>query len=418
MISASGKFGFLADLPKNWKVTAARASFDKLIYQMIFPYLSIYIVGLGASGTSLGLANGLGMALSALYGLLGVSLLRRSGTRRVYIDGLAIIALSYLILGVAGSWIFGMAGIMVWWLGSAEVGLCCNVVCGSSLGNKVRATAMGSCESVAQGTMSFIGPAIGAGLVGLLGGLSVAAVRPLFFLAFAGEIGVFLFVRRNLGECGIRAMSPTKSGKPSFIVANPFRMLKGNKHLIKFIAVSCLTNLPTGMVLPFTQLFASEAKSASPYILGAMVTGSSLVSLLVGLPLGRLADKIGRKKILYLLAPLFLASNLLLVFSSSPGLLILSGILLGSFPVTLVVSAAMAFEQVPSEDMGDWMALLRFFKMALGALLTIIAGLIWDHLGGKWVFLLAAGLDLLIRLPLLMSIPETLHHSDASLLVK
>lgn len=412
MTGVSGKLGFILGLPKNWKVTAARASFDKLIYQMIFPYLSIYIVGLGASGTSLGLANGLGMALSALFGLLGVSFLKRSGTRRVYIDGLAIIALSYLLLGVAGNWVIGVAGIMIWWLGSTEVGLCCNVVCGNSLGNKVRATAMGSCESVAQGTMSFIGPAIGAGLVGLLGGLSVAAVRPLFFIAFAGEIGVFFFVRRNLGECGILAANPGKSGSSSFRLANPFQMLKGKKGLGKFIAVSCLTNLPLGMVLPFTQLFASEAKSASPYILGAMVTGSALVSLLVGLPLGGLADKVGRKKILYFLAPLYLASNLLIVFSSDPRLLILSGILLGSFPVTQVISAAMAFEQVPPEFMGDWMAILRFFKMAMGAILTIVAGLIWDHLGGKWVFLLAAGIDLLVRIPLLISIPETLERKE------
>ena len=391
-----------ASLPKSWRVTATRASFDKLIYQMVFPYLGIYLVGLGATGTTLGLANGFGMALSALYGLLGASLLRRSGTRLVYLRGLGIVALAYLMLGLSGGWIMGMIGVMAWWLGSAESGLCCNVVCGFSLENKMRATAMGSCESVAQGTMSFLGPAIGAGVIGLLGGMSIASLRPLFFIAFAGEIGVILFVKRSLGECGILA------AKGPLIFANPFRVLKGKKHLGKFVAVACLTNLPTGMVLPFTQLFASEAKSASPYVLGAMVTGSALVSLLVGLPLGRLADRIGRKKILYALAPIFLASNLILVLGSNPFTLIFSGVLLGVYPVTMVIGAAMAFEQVPSGEMGDWMALLRFFKMAMGAVLTILAGLIWDYLGGAWVFLLSAFIDIAIRLPLLATMPETL----------
>jgi MFS family permease len=411
MAKAPGAFKIIASLPKNWRVTASRASFDKLIYQMVFPYLGIYLVGLGATGTMLGLANGLGMALSALYGLLGASILRRSGTRSVYLRGLGVVVLAYLLLGVSGGWIMGMVGVMAWWLGTAEVGLSCNVVCGSSLENRTRATAMGSCESVAQGTMSFIGPVIGAGLIGLFGGLSVVTIRPLFFIAFAGEIGVLLFVMRNLGECGIlaaRLAGAAHPRKPAFIIPNPFRMLKGRKHLGKFIAVSCLTNLPTGMVLPFTQLFASEAKSASPYILGAMVTGSAVVSLLVGLPLGKLADKIGRKKILYLLAPLFFASNLILVFTSNPFMLVVSGILLGVYPVTMVIAGAMSFEQVAPGEIGDWMAILRFFKMGLGAVLTIVAGLIWDHLGGKWVFLLAACIDLFIRLPLLASMPETL----------
>lgn len=426
MIDISRTFNFVLGQPKNWRVTAARASIDKLIYQMVFPYLGVYIVGLGATGTTLGLANGLGMAISALYGLLGASILRKSGTKKIYLSGLALVAFSYLILGVAGGWLMGMAGLMAWWLGSTEAGLCCNVVCGSSLENKVRATAMGSCESVAQGTMSFIGPAIGAAVIGILGGMNVGAIRPLFFIAFAGELGCLYFVKRNLEECGalasatgvgLRTSAGERTGagaaaaldrKLPIIASNPFHILKGRKHLGKFIAVSCLTSLPTGMVLPFSQLFASEAKSASPYILGAMVTGSALVSLIVGLPIGRLADKVGRKKILYALAPFFLASNLLLVFSSSPVLLILSGILQGVFPVTLVISAAMSFEQVSTQEMGDWMALQRFFKMAMGAVLTIIAGLIWDHLGGKWVFLLAAGIDILVRLPLLMSIPETL----------
>jgi len=403
MDKPSGGLGALAGLSKNWKVTATRASIDKLIYQIVFPYLGIYLVGLGGSGTTLGLANGLGMGLSALYGLVGASFIRNSGTRKIYVRGLAVVALSYLLLGVANGWLLGMAGIMVDWLAFAESGLCCIVVCGGALTNRVRATAMGACESVAQGSMSFIGPAIGAGIVALLGGLAVASIRPLFFIAAAGEVGCLLFVRAALTDG--RMASPAKS-------ASPFHILKKRKGLGRFIAVACLTNLPTGMVLPFTQLFADQQKAASPWVLGAMVTASALVSLVLGVPLGKLADRFGRKKVLFALAPVFVASNLLLVAADGPIALIASGVLLGVFPVTTVISAAMAFEQVPAEDMGDWMAILRFFKMALSAVLTIAAGLVWDHLGAKWVFLLAAGIDFLVRVPLLATIPETLRRGE------
>ena len=53
------------------------------------------------------------------------------------------------------------------------------------------------------------------------------------------------------------------------------------------------------MVLPFTQVFAHEMKGAEQYVLGVMVTGSALTPLVLGIPLGRLADRVGRKKVLY-----------------------------------------------------------------------------------------------------------------------
>ena len=45
---------FLKRQDRDWKVTVLRTSLDKLAYQMVFPYLSIYIVALGATGTQLG----------------------------------------------------------------------------------------------------------------------------------------------------------------------------------------------------------------------------------------------------------------------------------------------------------------------------------------------------------------------------
>jgi hypothetical protein len=46
--------------------------------------------------------------------------------------------------------------------------------------------------------------------------------------------------------------------------------------------------------------------------------------------------------------------------------------------------------------------------MLMGAVLTLVSGLVWDHLGGQWVFLLVTGIDILVRIPLLVSMPETL----------
>ena len=55
------------------------------------------------------------------------------------------------------------------------------------------------------------------------------------------------------------------------------------------------------MVFPFATVFAHEFKGADEIVLGAMVTGAALTSVLFGIPLGRLADKVGRKRVLFLI---------------------------------------------------------------------------------------------------------------------
>ena len=71
--------------------------------------------------------------------------------------------------------------------------------------------------------------------------------------------------------------------------------------------------------------------------------------------------------------------------------------------------AAIERELVPPEQMGRWVGINRFFKMTLSAILALSAGVIWDRIGPQYIFILFVGIDMLIRMPLLISIPETLH---------
>jgi MFS family permease len=162
------------------------------------------------------------------------------------------------------------------------------------------------------------------------------------------------------------------------------------------------------MVLPFSQVFAYEFKGADQYILGYMVTGFALTPLVFGIPFGRLADKIGRKKVIYLIAPLFWISNLILIWAPDPGFLIAAGILQGFYFISITVTGAMTFELVPAEQMGRWLGIIRFVRLLLSAVSAFAAGVIWDNLGPQYVFLCVIGLDLFIRIPLLLGMPETL----------
>jgi len=52
----------------DWKITVLRSSLERFGYQMIYPFLSIFIVALGANKSNLGLITSIGMIISGLLG--------------------------------------------------------------------------------------------------------------------------------------------------------------------------------------------------------------------------------------------------------------------------------------------------------------------------------------------------------------
>jgi len=176
--------------------------------------------------------------------------------------------------------------------------------------------------------------------------------------------------------------------------------------------VASLTQLPMAVASPFFQLFAHEVKGADQYILGAMSTAGIVPYLLFGIPMGRLADRIGRKRVIYLLTPLWYASSLLFVLSPNATFLIVAAALQSFYSVSSVVTSSMTLELVPVGQMGRWSGLLGLFRGLVSIPAPVIGGLIWRGLGPAYVFLIPLATDLLLRIPLLTTIPETLRTED------
>lgn len=127
-----------------------------------------------------------------------------------------------------------------------------------------------------------------------------------------------------------------------------------------------------------------------------------------GIPLGRLADRVGRKRVIYLATPLWYASNLMLAFATGPAMLILYAILQAFYAISTGIMAAMMMELVPVEQQGRWHGLTGLFNGLLTIPAPIIGGLVWRELGPIYVFLIPIAIDLLVRVPLFATLPETL----------
>ena len=403
-MSSSKGIVFLKRQQRDWKITVIRTSLDKAAYQIVFPYLSIYIVALGATATQLGIVNSLGMMAAGLFAPLTGWVIDRTGAKKIYLAGIGLLAISYLTYGIAENWLITISAMVAYWLGFSVSIHSCATVCGNCLANADRATGMTICETVAAGLLGMVGPMLGAWLVTLFGGVNVSGIRPLFFFSLMITASTFVIILTQLsGERG-RIASVTKPN----LFRDLHQVLKGGPHLKRWLIITSVTQLPLAMVFPFSQVFAHEFKGADQFVLGAMVTGSALASILFAIPLGRLADRVGRKKVLYTTIPLFWVSNLMLVWSPNPALLIAAGILQGFYFIGAPISASMERELVPPEQMGRWLGITRFVRMLLNALMALISGIIWDRIGPHYIFLTFIALDFVLRIPLLISMPETL----------
>jgi len=403
-VAISKGVGFLRRQQRDWKVTVARTSLRTFVYKTVFPYQSIYTVGLGATATQLGMVNATGMGIAGLLSPLAGWLIDRIGIKTVYLVGIGLLAISYLTYGVAQSWTIIIIAMVAYWLGDTTSIHSCATICANSLANEDRVTGMSFCETLTAGLLGMAGPMVGASLVATFGGVNVEGIRPLFSFSLLVTGGTFFLILTQLSNRRWRNQSESRSK----FFGDLSQVFKQGHNLKRWLVIASVGWLPMGMVLPFIQVFAHEVKGADQYILGAMVTGSALTPLVLGIPLGRLADKIGRKKVLYLMAPLFWASNLVLIWAPSPGFLIVAGILQGFLFICSTVAGAMGVELVPPEQMGRWLGVMRFFRLLLAAGVAYLAGVIWDHIGPEYVFLIAIGLDICIRIPLLIGMPETL----------
>jgi DHA2 family multidrug resistance protein-like MFS transporter len=161
------------------------------------------------------------------------------------------------------------------------------------------------------------------------------------------------------------------------------------------------------MVFPFAMVFAVEVKFADPFILGYMGVAATLSNMIFAIPIGRLADRIGRKKTLYLMRPIMYASYLLIAFAPNAYWLVLAWAFLG-FPWEWIIWSTMSMEMVDEKQRGRWSGILMLFRGLVSIPAPIIGGILYQMFNPALLFLLPLALDLLLRLPILITTHETL----------
>lgn len=365
-------------------------------------YSNIYVRELGATPLQLGSVNSIAGFVQILISLPVGWFHDQSSLRKIFLTGITLSTLVSVLYGVAENWTFIIPAMI---LNAVALKLgSCVLICDLSLQSSDRATGKALCEGVGA-LPSFFAPTLAAVVIASLGGISVANIKPLFWIQAVARLLLLLYILFALKEI----VRTSKSGTHVGILNDLKHMFQQGQPLKRYIAFYSLGMFTGSMVATFRYPYAYEIKGAGPYIVGWMATVSIIVEVLFATPIGRLSDRIGRKKVFYLLTPLYCLANLLLILSPTPEYLVVTALLNGFRMITGVATqGAMTPELVPTEYIGRWRGMLGVFGGGVSMLAPVVGGLIWESMSPHVVFIIPILIDLIMRTAILGTIPETI----------
>jgi MFS family permease len=382
----------------SWRIVVIRAIFTRFLNNLTLDYNNIYIRALGASPIQLGTLTSITHLTNTIVSSPLGWIQDKYSLKKYFIISIGLFTFVPLFYALAQNWILIIPAMFL-----TVFSWPCPTICDVSLEKKDRATGKAICEVVGA-TPSLIAPTIAAFLISFFGGLTVEGIRPIYWIQFVGQVIIFIFVLIKMKE----VERPDFHSDSTFL--EDFREVFVRGIATKrWILFSTFGMFITSLTSPFRAPFAHEIKGADQFLIGGMATSSLIVQVLFAAPLARLADRIGRKKVFYGLIPLYWASNLLLVYAPSNNFLLVSGFLLGFQNISsIAILASIRAELVPLDCLGRWRGILSLFGGLAAITASLSGGFIWENFGPSYIFLLPIFIDLIIRIPIISSIPETL----------
>lgn len=395
---------FLSRQGRNFKLVLLRRSGFSVFSSLTTQYVSIYTRLLGASFVQLGFIGSVGGLMNAIISYPYGWLIDRYSSRKILISTLVAQVLVPLTYFLARDWTWiSVATALSTFAYFCTTGVE-NVIIANSLRDEDRATGFTSITSVST-IPTIVVPVVAGWALSRMGGLEVPNIKVLFLIQFTGLAVIAFFVGVSLQETSV-----FRGGGES-LLGGIRSILSGSPYLKRWVFIDTLSSSSFAVMSQYVMVYAVEEGGADPLILGAMASASALVSIASAIPIGALADRIGRIKTIMILRPLFHGSTLLLLFAPDPRLLVFAWLLRGTFQPSLGVLAAYRNELVPESERGRWMGIRELFRGIFRIPAPILGGILYSRFSPQAPFLFHMFVDVFIRIPLLLTMPRTLERS-------
>jgi MFS family permease len=171
--------------------------------------------------------------------------------------------------------------------------------------------------------------------------------------------------------------------------------------LLRFCAMRCIMDLR----MPFMGIYMADVKGADELIIGLRGTMSTLLIVLLSMPAGRLAEKIGRRRLAYFGRVFGWIATLIMILTPTahPEYLIISGLMEGFRMVTFIGWMAFDQELIPLDARGRYSGVSMLANGIVGTIAPIVGGLIWN-LNPDYIWWISLFGDVFIVLPLMIII--------------
>jgi len=234
---------------------------------------------------------------------------------------------------------------------------------------------------------AFLGPLAAVGILALAAGEAYDAVFVgSFGAAVVGLVVLALFVRNRTGDADAAPIPEIRS-----LSLRPLLGLRAFRRLCLVAALLGLATVGDGFVF----LVLQDQHDLPTVAFPLLAVGTSLTFVVLAIPLGRLADRVGRWPVVVGGYACLLGVYLLLGTGSAPVLLILA--LYGAFyAATDGVLAALAVPLIPEPLRTTGLALLQTGQALAYVVSSVAFGLLWQHVGVVVACLSAAGVAALV----------------------
>ena len=283
----------------DFKLMLGRRALHGVASSLYMQYSSIYAALLGADPVQLGSLQSAGNAIGAVAAIPAGWFIDYYSLKKVFLLSTILLIFSQLLYFFAPHWAWLYPAIVLYYLGLRITCTCCTVVCAAELPNKERGTGRGVCRTLSS-VVAIVTPLLAAWCISRFGGITVRGIRPLYAIQVLIFIGVFALLLTGLR----RAPTSNVSSDSRHLLSSFAQVFKHGPDVVRLVVVMALMELPWSLTQPFMPLYAHQVKGADEFVLGTIYVAITIVPLVFSIQLGRLADRYGRKKLLFSMAPL------------------------------------------------------------------------------------------------------------------
>jgi len=373
---------------------------------LVSPFESRYIEALKAPPVVIGLMGSVGAAMLSLVRIPGAYIADKYGRKQITVTMTFSIALSYLFYIFAPDWRFVLAGIIISNL-SLIYQPALQAIHADSIPPEKRGMGFAA-SNVLPNIPTIIAPALAGFLVEtqeLVPGMRIVYTIVFFCFMAAAFVRLF-FLKETIKEPKKIRLGEMKEAFRESLGAIGEAWGSMSRSLKFLTAAFLVSAFEEPMFRWFTALYVNDVVGIGNFDWGFINTVSVAVTIVLGFPLGKVVDKIARKKAVILAYVIFMPASVLFIFSRGfVELLVVFVVFAVGGCLIMPAYQALEADMIPREKRGRIMGTIGTLNVMATIPASAIAGFLYS-LDPVYPFVFSVALGIAVSLIILFAVKE------------